>query len=137
MLTFFYFAKKLFSTVVRWFLIAGLITSVILPFVVYTKVIWVEAPPAPTPDPIITTTTTDVKNIPVSNSNVAAYQAHYSPTNVSVIEEENFEINWSLVLAVVYGMGFLAFIIKFAFDFYSLNSVLKGKKLNSRKILNL
>ncbi|GAA3739640.1 M56 family metallopeptidase [Flavobacterium ginsengisoli] len=139
LLAMFYFAyifllrKETFFNSSRWFLIAGLITSVILPFVVYTKVIWVEAPPAPTPDPIITTTTTDVKNIPVSNSNVAAYQAHYSPTNVSVIEEENFEINWSLVLAVVYGMGFLAFIIKFAFDFYSLNSVLKGKKIEQQE----
>ena len=139
LLAMFYFAyifllrKETFFNSSRWFLIAGLITSVILPFVVYTKVIWVEAPPAPTPDPIITTTTTNVKNIPVSNSNVAAYQAHYSPTNVSVIEEENFEINWSLVLAVVYGMGFLAFMIKFAFDFYSLNSVLKGKKIEQQE----
>ncbi|WP_286968612.1 M56 family metallopeptidase [Flavobacterium sp. UBA4854] len=139
LLAMFYFAyifllrKETFFNSSRWFLIAGLITSVILPFVVYTKVIWVEAPPAPTPDPIITTTTTDVKNIPVSNSNVAAYQAHYSPTNVSVIEEENFEINWSLVLAVVYGMGFLAFMIKFALDFYSLNSVLKGKKIEQQE----
>ncbi|WP_343586927.1 M56 family metallopeptidase [Flavobacterium sp.] len=139
LLAMFYFAyifllrKETFFNSSRWFLIAGLITSVILPFVVYTKVIWVEAPPVPTPDPIITTTTTDVKNIPVSNSNVAAYQDHYSPTNVSVIEEENFEINWSLVLAVVYGMGFLAFMIKFALDFYSLNSVLKGKKIEQQE----
>ncbi|MBJ2124094.1 M56 family metallopeptidase [Flavobacterium sp. IB48] len=139
LLAMFYFAyifllrKETFFNSSRWFLIAGLITSVILPFVVYTKVIWVEAPPAPTPDPIITTTTTDVKNIPLSNSNVAAYQDHYSPTKVSVVEEENFEINWSLVLAVAYGMGFLAFMIKFALDFYSLNSILKGKKIEQQE----
>ncbi len=135
LLAMFYFAyifllrKETFFNSSRWFLIAGLITSIVLPFIVYTKVIWVEAPPAPTLDPVITTTTTNIKNIPVSNVNLAAYQTHYSPTTVSVVEEENFEINWALVLTVVYGIGFLAFMIKFALDFYSLNAVLKGKKV--------
>jgi len=136
LLAMFYFAyilllrKETFFNSSRWFLLAGLITSVVLPFVVYTKVIWVEAPPAP--DPIITTTTTNLENVP-SNYDVAFYKAHHVPTTVSVVEEENFEINWSLVLAVAYGMGFLAFMIKFALDFYSLNSVLKGKKIEQQE----
>jgi len=139
LLAMFYFAyifllrKETFFNSSRWFLIAGLITSIVLPFIVYTKVIWVEAPPAPTPDPVITTTTTNIKNIPVSNVNLATYQTHYSPTTVSVVEEENFEINWTLVLTVVYGIGFLAFMIKFALDFYSLNAVLKGKKVEQQE----
>ena len=135
LLAMFYFAyifllrKETFFNSSRWFLIAGLITSVVLPFVVYTKVIWVEAPPVPTPDPIITTTTTDIANIPTSNHEAAIYNTQYKPTTVSVIEEENFEIDWTLVAAVVYAIGFLGFLIKFALDFYSLNSVLKGKKI--------
>ncbi|WP_294964015.1 M56 family metallopeptidase [uncultured Flavobacterium sp.] len=138
LLAMFYFAyifllrKETFFNSSRWFLIAGLITSVVLPFVVYTKVIWVEAPPVPAPAPIITTTANTVKNIPVSTNDVIAYTPQYKPTTVTVVEEENFEINWSLVLAAVYGIGFLAFMIKFALDFYSLNSVLKGKKIEQQ-----
>ncbi|MET3028894.1 M56 family metallopeptidase [Flavobacterium sp. UW10123] len=138
LLAMFYFAyifllrKETFFNSSRWFLIAGLITSVILPFVVYTKVIWVEAPPALAPDPIITTTENAVKNIPISSQDAIAYKPQYKPTTVTVDEEENFEINWSLVLTIVYGIGFLAFMIKFAFDFYSLNAVLKGKKIEQQ-----
>jgi hypothetical protein len=138
LLAMFYFAyifllrKETFFNSSRWFLIAGLITSVVLPFVVYTKVVWVEAPPVPTPDPIIITRSTNIENVPTSNHNVAKYKPQYSPTTVTVVEEENFEINWSLFLAVVYGVGFLAFMIKFALDFYSLNAVLRGKKIEQQ-----
>ncbi|WP_433830875.1 M56 family metallopeptidase [Flavobacterium anhuiense] len=138
LLAMFYFAyifllrKETFFNSSRWFLLAGLITSVILPLVVYTKIIWVEATPAPALDPIITTTT-NAKHIPTSNYDVAYYKAHYKPTTVSVVEEKNFEINWNLVLAIVYGIGFLAFMIKFALDFYSLNTVLKGKKIEQQE----
>ncbi|MFC4479883.1 M56 family metallopeptidase [Flavobacterium chungangensis] len=139
LLAMFYFAyifllrKETFFNSSRWFLIAGLITSVVLPFVVYTKVIWVEVPPAPAPDPIITTTTTEVSSVSTSNHEAAVYDTQYKPTTVSVIEEENFEINWTLVAAVVYAIGFLGFMIKFALDFYSLNSVLKGKKIEQQE----
>ncbi|MBL0738025.1 peptidase M56 [Flavobacterium sp. GN10] len=138
LLAMFYFAyifllrKETFFNSSRWFLIAGLITSVALPFVVYTKVIWVEAPPALAPTPIITTTENAVKNIPTSSQDAIAYTHQYKPTTVTIVEDENFEINWSLVLAVVYGTGFLAFMIKFALDFYSLNAVLKGKKIEQQ-----
>ncbi|URM35908.1 M56 family metallopeptidase [Flavobacterium anhuiense] len=138
LLAMFYFAyifllrKETFFNSSRWFLIAGLITSVVLPFVVYTKVIWVEAPPAIASTPIITTTENAVKNIPTSSQDAIVYTPQYKPTTVTVVEEEDFEINWSLVLAVVYGIGFLAFLIKFALDFYSLHSVLKGRKIEQQ-----
>ena len=139
LLAMFYFAyifllrKETFFNSSRWFLIAGLITSVVLPFVVYTKVILVEAPPAPEPAPIITTSSTNIQNIPAANDNVTSYEAKYSPTTVTVVEEDNFEINWTLVLTAVYGIGFLAFMIKFVLDFYSLNSVLKGKRIEQQE----
>jgi hypothetical protein len=138
LLAMFYFAytfllrKETFFNSSRWFLIAGLITSIILPFVVYTKVIWIEAPPAPAPAPIITTTANSIGNIPPSNHDVVAYKPQYKPTSVTVIEEEKAEINWSLILTVVYGIGFLSFLIKFALDFYSLNTILKGKKIKQQ-----
>ncbi|WP_281632699.1 M56 family metallopeptidase [Flavobacterium luteolum] len=138
LLAMFYFAyifllrKETFFNSSRWFLIAGLITSVIMPFVVYTKVIWIEAPPMPSPVPVITTTANTIESIPTSNHDVVAYKPQYKPTTVTVVEKENFEINWSLVLTAVYGIGFLAFMIKFALDFYSLNAVLKGKKIEQQ-----
>jgi hypothetical protein len=113
LLVLFYFAyffllrKETFFNSNRWFLLAGLVTSVILPFVVYTKIVWVD--PAPTP--------------------VMNYAAGYIPHTYTTIPEESFEINWDYVALAIYGIGFLALIIKFAADFYSLNSVLKGKEI--------
>ncbi|MNX43273.1 BlaR1 peptidase M56 [compost metagenome] len=113
LLVLFYFAyffllrKETFFNSNRWFLLAGLVTSVILPFVVYTKIVWVD--PAPTP--------------------VMNYAAGYIPHTYTTIPEESFEINWDYVALAIYGIGFLALIIKFAADFYSLNSVLKGKEV--------
>ncbi|WP_166925938.1 M56 family metallopeptidase [Flavobacterium poyangense] len=99
--------KETFFTSNRWFLLTGLITSLVLPFIVYTKIIWIDP-------------------VPVSNIS-------YSPASIThVIEEESFEINWNLVYMVVYAIGFIAFLTKFGIDFYSLNSVLKGKKVQQQ-----
>lgn len=96
--------KETFFNSNRWFLLAGLITSVVLPLVVFTKIIWVE----PTP------TTFDWSNIPMTTTTV---------------ENAAFEINWYLVFVLVYSTGILGFLIQFAFDFYSLYKVLKGKTI--------
>ncbi|HEY1197085.1 M56 family metallopeptidase, partial [Flavobacterium sp.] len=135
LLTMFYFAyiillrKETFFNSSRWFLLAGLITSVVLPFVVYTKVIWITPAPLPAPEIV----KTEIKNITTYNQHVVSYQPvntlQYEP---QITEEENFEINWSFVLMSIYGIGFAAFMIKFGLDFYSLNSVLKGKKIEQQ-----
>ena len=102
----FYFAyflmlrKETFFTSNRWFLLAGLITSVLLPFVFITKIIWVE--PAATP--------INWSNVPMTN---------YTP-------EKTFEDYLPMLTALAYGIGILLLLGKFAFDFYSLNAVLKG-----------
>ena len=95
--------KETFFNSNRWFLLAGLISSVVLPLVVFTKIVWVD----PTP------TNFDWSKIPVTTP----------------IENEDFEINWYFVFAVVYSIGILVFLMKFAFDFYSLSKVLKGKTI--------
>jgi hypothetical protein len=95
--------KETFFTANRWFLLAGLLTSVILPWVVFTTIVWVE--PAPTHF--------DWSKIPMSTH----------------VQKESFEINWYLVLAVAYIIGIALFLTQFAFDFYSLNRVLKGKTI--------
>ncbi len=101
---FFLLRKETFFNSNRWFLLAGLITSVVLPFLVYTKIVWVDPTPMPT----------------------MSYSPVYIP---QAIPEETFEINWNYILLSIYSIGFLAFILKFAFDFYSLNSILKGKNI--------
>ncbi|WP_456315362.1 M56 family metallopeptidase [Pseudomonas shirazensis] len=113
LLVLFYFAyyfllrKETFFNSNRWFLLIGLITSVVLPFLVYTKIVWVDPTPLPS--------------------------FNYSQTYIPhAIEEKTFEINWNLVSLAIYAIGFSAFMIKFALDFYSLNSVLKGKKVQQQ-----
>jgi hypothetical protein len=130
LLAMFYFAyilllrKETFFNSSRWFLIAGLLTSVILPFVVYTKVIWIT--PAPVATEKIYNNTTNLGS--------SAEVAPYAYTNIpEIVTEESFEINWDLVYLAIYSIGFIAFMVKFAFDFYSLNCVLKGKKIQQQE----
>nr|WP_199001517.1 M56 family metallopeptidase [Flavobacterium sp. ASV13] len=102
---YFLLRKETFFNSNRWFLLAGLFTSVILPFVVYTKTVWIDPAPA-----------------------LGNYQI-YIPQNHT---EEAFTINWNVVLIAVYSIVLLVLLIKFALDFYSLNSVLKGKKIQQQ-----
>lgn len=113
LLALFYFAyylllrKETFFNSNRWFLLAGLITAVVLPFLVYTKVVWIDP-------------------VPVSNM---SYSTAFTPHTT---QEESFEIDWNLVSLAIYALGFTAFLVKFGIDFYSLNSVLKGKKIHQQ-----
>jgi len=98
--------KETFFNSNRWFLIAGLFTSVTLPFLVFTKIIWVQPSPAPV----------NWTAIPVQNT----------------IKESTFEINWYWVLGIIYAIGIALFLVKFAFDFFSLTKVLKGKTIQQQ-----
>ena len=125
LLVLFYFAyyfllrKETFFNSSRYFLLAGLITSVGLPFMVYTKTVWIE--PAPVEDFIVS-----------ENSN-AAPALHYTRFPVTNhIQNESFDINWNYILLAIYIIGFVALVIKFAIDFYSLSTVLKGKKIQQQ-----
>lgn len=99
--------KETFFNSNRWFLLAGLITSVVLPLIVFTKIVWVEPSP----------THFDWSNIPMTTNTV---------------ENEAFEINWYLVIGIVYSIGILLFLMKLVFDFYSLSKVLKGKSIQKQ-----
>ena len=98
--------KETFFNSNRWFLLAGLITSIILPFVFITKIIWVE--PGATP--------INWSNVPMTN----------------YTQEKTFEDYLPLLTALSYGIGILLLLAKFAFDFYSLNTVLKGKSIQQQ-----
>jgi hypothetical protein len=98
--------KETFFNSNRWFLLAGLITSVVLPLVVFTKIVWVDPSP----------TNFDWSKIPVTTP----------------VENEAFEINWYLVIGILYSIGILLFLMKLVFDFYSLSKVLKGKTIQQQ-----
>ena len=104
---YFLLRKETFFNSNRWFLLTGLATSLILPLLVYTKIIWIDP-------------------VPVST---VSYQQSFTP---QTIDQESFEINWNYIVLSIYCIGFVALIIKFATDFYSLNSVLKGKKIQQQ-----
>lgn len=93
--------KETFFTSNRWFLLLGLFTSVLLPLVVFTKIIWVE----PTP------VNYDWSSLPITTT----------------VNEDHTEEYIYLGLAALYCVGALFLLTKFAFDFYSLQKVFKGK----------
>ncbi|MDG2432931.1 M56 family metallopeptidase [Flavobacterium sp.] len=93
--------KETFFTANRWFLVAGLITSVILPLVVFTTIVWVE----PNPEPF------DWSKMPVR----------------AIAEEDTTERYIYFSLALLYTVGVLGLLTKFGFDFYSLRKLFKGQ----------
>ena len=103
---FFMLRKETFFNSNRWFLLAGLFTSILLPLLVINKIIWIE----PTPSNI------NWANIPTTN----------------YIEEKTFEDYLPLILVITYSVGTVLFLAKFAFDFFSLNSILKGKTIQKQ-----
>jgi BlaR1 peptidase M56 len=110
---YFLLRKETFFDSSRWFLLAGLITSIILPCLVYTKIVWIE--PAP------------IENSAINS--ISNYSKIYFP---HTIEKVPSEINWNYILLAIYAIGFLALLIKFAIDFYSLNAILKGKDVQEQ-----
>ncbi|WP_286968611.1 M56 family metallopeptidase [Flavobacterium sp. UBA4854] len=103
---YFLLRKETFFNSNRWFLLSGLIVSIILPLLTYTKVIWIDAAP-------------DL------NTNIQS-------TLLSVTQNESAEFNWNYIILGLYGIGFLIFTIKLAIDFYSLNAIIKGKKIKQQ-----
>ncbi|MBS7253756.1 M56 family metallopeptidase [Flavobacterium branchiicola] len=104
---YFLLRKETFFNSNRWFLLIGLITSVVLPFAVYTKIIWVK----PTPE---------------TNINLAEI------SSLQNIQTNNTEINWWFLLLLIYSIGFILLLIKLGMDFYSLHNVLKGQKIQQQ-----
>ena len=100
---YFLLRKETFFTTNRWFLLSGLLTALVLPLIVYTKVVLVEQT-----SPIV-----DWSRIPIT-------------TNTG---NDSLEINWFLIFGIIYCIGTLVFMTKFFFDFYSLSRILKGKSI--------
>ncbi|NRS90575.1 hypothetical protein HNQ02_003520 [Flavobacterium sp. 7E] len=93
--------KETFFNSNRWFLLSGLITSVVLPLLVYTKVIWVA--------PVVSNF--DYTTIPLTTAAEQKSIMDYMP----------------LISILIYGFVTALLAAKLLYDFYSLKKLLKGK----------
>ncbi|WP_051219154.1 M56 family metallopeptidase [Flavobacterium frigidarium] len=93
--------KETFFNSNRWFLLSGLVTSAVLPLLVYTKVIWIA--------PI--TSNFDYTTIPLT----------------TVVEQKSILDYLPLMALLIYGLVITLLAIKLLYDFYSLKQLLKGK----------
>ncbi|MBD3581120.1 M56 family metallopeptidase [Flavobacterium selenitireducens] len=104
----------------RWYLLAGLATSIVLPLVTFKKVVFVEAPPVVFDEPAAPMQTLALSEV---DAPVVAYTALPEPAS---------EVNWTYVLLVVYASVALILAIQFIRDFISLRKLLKGKAIQLR-----
>lgn len=93
--------KETFFQANRWFLIFGLVASIVLPLIKFQKIIFIES----------SSKNTDWVSL---------------PTQIQT-QPESFQINWFIVLGSLYIIGILIFLIQFAIEFKNLNYILKGK----------
>ncbi len=103
---FFLLRKETFFNSNRWFLLSGLVVSVIFPLLTYTKVIWIDASPD--------------------------FSGNIQTAMINDSLQESADFNWKYFILAIYGIGLLFFAIKLAIDFYSLNSIIKGKKIKQQ-----
>ena len=95
--------KETFFTTNRWFLLAGLLSAIVLPFVVFTQIIWVE------PSPV---------------------NYDWSSLSIRTVSEEDQTKEYIyLGVALTYVMITIGLLTKFGFDFYSLRKIFKGKTI--------
>jgi hypothetical protein len=93
--------KETFFNSNRWFLLSGLVTSAVLPLLVYTKVIWIA--------PV--TSNFDYTTIPLT----------------TVVEQKSILDYMPLMALLIYGLVITLLAIKLLYDFHSLKQLLKGK----------
>lgn len=101
--------KETFFVSNRWYLISGLILSLILPLITFTKIIWVE----PTP---------------ISESYEEAIPITYS--SIEIPAQEN-PVDWSLILTSIYAVISILILVKIGIELVSFFS--KVNKHNKQK----
>lgn len=110
---YFLLRKETFFNSNRWFLLAGIVTSLILPLVIFTKIVWIE--------PVVR------EFVPIT-----IYSDQYVSSSIpAIIEESTFEINWFYVVAGLYLAGMLFFLGKFIRDFWALRKIFKNQTVET------
>src|SRR5690606_21864371 len=103
--------KETFFNQSRWFLLSGLVTSLVLPIITFTKTVWIEPLPMAIEKPFI---------LPDFSANTIA------------TEEQRTEINWLLILGGIYALGMLFFLLKFILSSLSLYKILYGSSIKKQ-----
>ncbi|NUY79755.1 peptidase M56 [Flavobacterium sp. MAH-1] len=107
----------------RWYLLLGLVTSLLLPLVTFKRVVWVEAAAPITP--VVPLELAQVSDSGLSEMDAAGFAMAATP-------EPSFEVDWMLVAIVIYGLVALALTVQFMRDFFALRRLLKGKTVQRR-----
>lgn len=116
--------KETFFRANRWFLLAGMATSVLLPLAVFTKIIWVQPPPV---SPVTI----------MSVAQVAAAQGMVQP--VPAPAPALFQFEWWMGLLTVYMVVSVVLFARLVIDFKRILSLFKGQnstRLGSFKIID-
>ena len=109
---YFLLRKETFFTANRWFLLAGITTSLALPLVIFKKIVWIQ--------PTITNFVSPI----ITNANKA--------NAVSIPQETGFEINWFYVIGIIYLIGMLFFLGKFINNLLALKTIFKGQTIENK-----
>lgn len=84
----------------RWFLLAGLATSVLLPLVTFEKIVWVERD-----------------------------GTAFFPMDVAAASPSAPDFDWASLSLVIYGIGIVLMLAKFTNDFRALRRAINGRKV--------
>jgi len=104
--------KETFFQSNRWFLLLGIISSILLPLITFTKIIWVN------PEPIVN----DTKS--------------YFPVTNKIIEVSNAPFDWNLFFIYCYFSVSLFFLFKLGFEIYSFFKIVKkGNQIKQKNIV--
>ncbi|AWI26356.1 M56 family metallopeptidase [Flavobacterium pallidum] len=101
--------KETFFRANRFFLLSGLLVSIVLPWITYTKIVWMEA-----------------IAMPVQNTAKPMIM-----DSQSIVPQTHEPINWLMIIGVIYAVGALFFIGQFALDYRQLRKVLKENLIRS------
>ncbi len=103
--------KETFYVSNRWYLLMGLVTSIILPLITFTKTVWVN------PEPI----SKFIEVVPITNDKT-----------ISTVSEA--PIDWSIILSTAYGLIAIVILLKVGFEiasfFYKIVKLNKVKEAN-------
>ncbi|MEZ0007295.1 hypothetical protein ABH942_002674 [Flavobacterium sp. 28YEA47A] len=130
---YFLLRKETFFTANRWFLLAGIATSLFLPKVILVKTVSIE--PAVTARYIpIETAKAPIAFETIPNAGEELSSPSFTEAENSVItteplmvEEPAFEINWMYVIIGIYLIGMLFFLGKFIRDFRALRKIIRNQ----------
>lgn len=135
---YFLLRKETFFTANRWFLLAGIVTSLLLPKIIFVKTVWIE----PT-KPIVTGHYIPIETAkePIVFEAIPNVDEELAPSSLTVSEnsvvtadpvtieepEPSIEINWLYVVAGVYFIGMFFFLGKFIRDFWALQKIFRNQ----------